>query len=96
MRETEEETGFIVGRDYTIIGNSIRFGKRPYWLGLMNEDCPGTLTLSPREHSQFAWLSWTEICWRNHNIDVRDWVKKSQSPNSEFTRLLGFVSAASS
>lgn len=73
-RETYEETGFIAGTDYTIVGDSIRFGKRPYWVGIM---CRDTVPcLAEREHSEAAWFTAEAICAMHINSDVRDWTKK--------------------
>lgn len=84
-RETFEETGLTVGEDYQIYGNSVRFGKRPYWLGVLRPDSSAIL-LSSREHSTYAWLTEEEIVHINGNTDVRAWVRKSRT--GEFGRLL--------
>jgi len=83
-RETYEETGLAVG-DYRIFGNSVRFGKRPYWLGIVSTD---RVILRPREHSAYAWLSWEEITQVRGNSDVRSWVQKYRNTDGEFRRLL--------
>lgn len=87
VRETYEETGYSAGREYDIIGNSIRFGKRPYWLGVVRDFVP-VARISCSEHSESAWLTWEEISVLNANTDVRAWVKKARSPDGAFTRLL--------
>lgn len=84
-RETFEETGLFAGEDYTIYGNSVRFGKRPYWLGILSADARN-IRLSSREHSAYAWMSLEEIGQIRSNLDVRAWVQKSQ--RGEFQRLL--------
>jgi len=84
-RETFEETGLFAGEDYTIYGNSVRFGKRPYWLGILSADARN-IRLSSREHSEYAWMTWNEIGMIRGNLDVRAWVQKSQ--RGEFQRLL--------
>ena len=89
VRETKEETGLDAGVDYDIVGNSIRFGKRPYWIGLVRTGA-APVTLSPREHSTFAWKTWKEIDDLQGNGDVRAWVKKSQ--RGDFVRLLDAIS----
>ena len=86
-RETFEETGLSVGDDYTIYGNSIRFGKRPYWLGVLQQDAK-EVTLTPREHSAYAWMTWEEVSLARGNLDVRAWVQKSRNAAGEFQRLL--------
>lgn len=80
-RETYEETGLVAGQDYLIIGSRIRFGKRPYWLGLM---LPGArpVKIAAKEHTAAAWLTPSEIAalpTAVANIDVRAWVKKGAS-----------------
>jgi 8-oxo-dGTP pyrophosphatase MutT (NUDIX family) len=84
-RETFEETGLSAGVDYTIYGNSVRFGKRPYWLGILTADAQD-IRMSLREHSAYAWLTLEEIGSIRSNLDVRAWVQKSQ--RGEFQRLL--------
>ena len=86
VRETCEETGLIAGRDYNIMGDSIRFGKRPYWVGILNTDA-AEVVLCRAEHSMAAWFTWEEICELNSNIDVRAWVKKSRGLNGKFMHL---------
>jgi 8-oxo-dGTP pyrophosphatase MutT (NUDIX family) len=74
VRETCEETGYIAGRDYTIYGSSMRFGKRPYWVGLLHADAPlQPRYLSEREHSCARWFSSDEMTCIKTNSDVRDW-----------------------
>lgn len=90
VRETFEETGLYAGVDYDIIGNSMRFGKRPYWLGVMKH-AGASLTLSRREHSEAAWLTWEIIQCLNANMDVRSWVIKSRSICSEFHHLISWI-----
>ena len=84
-RETFEETGLSAGVDYTIYGNSVRFGKRPYWLGILTADAQD-IRMSLREHSDYAWLTLDEARLIRGNLDVRAWVQKSQ--RGEFQRLL--------
>lgn len=88
-RETFEETGLSAGEDYTIYGNSVRFGKRPYWLGILSPTA-GDIRMSLREHSAYAWMSFEEIGRIRGNLDVRAWVQKSQ--RGEFQRLLSISS----
>ena len=92
-RETYEETGLTVGDDYTIYGNSIRFGKRPYWIGILKPDAK-EVRLSYREHSEYAWMTWGDVTQIRGNIDVRAWVQKAQKPAGEFRRLLAISSGS--
>lgn len=89
VRETFEETGLVAGQDYTIVGNSIRFGKRPYWVGVVNDT---TITVNQKEHTEATWMTWEEIAaLQSTNTDVRCWIKKSRGANGEFMRLLSFL-----
>ena len=90
VRETEEETGYVNGRDYHIIGDAIRFGKRPYWLGIVTSEEPPAMKLSRTEHTESAWMSRDEVANLDSNTDVRAWAKKAAVP-SNFTRLLNLV-----
>ena len=88
VRETQEETGLVNGRDYTIIGDAIRFGKRPYWLGIVHGD--PTIQLCWHEHIEWTWSTRNEIMELESNTDVRSWVKKTMGV-SNFTRLIDSV-----
>ena len=76
VRETQEETGLIVGQDYTIVGNSVRYGKRPYWVGVVAAGAQNRITLAGREHVMAAWLTAEEIGRLQGNADMRAWAKK--------------------
>jgi 8-oxo-dGTP pyrophosphatase MutT (NUDIX family) len=88
-RETFEETGLEAGFHYRIFGNSVRFGKRPYWMGLCMTEVD--VVISRREHSAYAWLTRDEIAALRGNSDVRAWIQKSRS--GEFSRLLTISSS---
>ena len=87
VRETFEETGYVNGRDYHIIGDAIRFGKRPYWVGLVGSSDMPPMKLSRTEHTEAAWLSRDEIENLESNTDVRAWARKAMVA-SNFTRLM--------
>lgn len=90
VRETFEETGLLAGQDYTILGNSIRFGKRPYWVGVLTRET--TVRVNQKEHTEAVWMTWEEVtALQNTNTDVRCWNKKSRGTNGEFMRLLSFL-----
>jgi 8-oxo-dGTP pyrophosphatase MutT (NUDIX family) len=91
IRETFEETGYICDKDYSICGTSCRFGKRPYWLGLMLTN--RSVTLTEREHSRYGWFSASEIRDLNTNYDVRQWVQRIQSDQNTFMRAVRMISA---
>jgi 8-oxo-dGTP pyrophosphatase MutT (NUDIX family) len=86
VRETYEETGYVAGTDYTIYGHSIRFGKRPYWIGILHantERMPPCLAV--REHRCAGWFSYDEIVNGNikTNGDVRVWQTRN-GPGTQF------------
>lgn len=92
IRETREETGYEVGRDYTLLSNThVRLGKRPYWIGLMTPGASMRPRLAPGEHITFGWFTWSEAGELTSNTDVRAWHKKAVIGNSGFTRLLASV-----
>ncbi len=89
LRETREETGYEVGRDYTLVSNlSIRLGKRPYWVGILNAGAPVRPMLAAGEHSDAGWFTWSEAGRLTTNTDVRAWVKKAVVATSGFARLI--------
>lgn len=89
VRETREETGYELGRDYSLVSDtSVRLGKRPYWVGLMRPGAPTRPRLAPGEHSDCGWFSWSEVGRLPTNTDVRAWFKKALVPNSGFARIM--------
>jgi 8-oxo-dGTP pyrophosphatase MutT (NUDIX family) len=91
VRETFEETGYLAGQHYQIVGDSLRFGKRPYWIGVMNEAGPVPVPaprLQEEEHSIAGWFTLEEAAGLNSNTDVRAWLKKAALPTSGFARTL--------
>ena len=88
VRETYEETGYLAGQHYQIMGESLRFGKRPYWVGLMNEGEVPPPRICGAEHSLAGWFTLAEIEGLNSNTDVRAWVKKANLTTSGFVRVL--------
>jgi 8-oxo-dGTP pyrophosphatase MutT (NUDIX family) len=90
VRETWEETGFVNERDYTIYGNSIRFGKRPYWMAVVKPDATRHLCLNLREHNAAGWFTLEEVYALNTNADVRAWTKRT-GPDTAFQALISSV-----
>jgi 8-oxo-dGTP pyrophosphatase MutT (NUDIX family) len=89
LRETREETGYIVGRDYRLVSEtSIRLGKRPYWVGIMLPGAAVRPRLAMREHSDCGWFTWSEIGRLPANADVRSWCKKAMVATSGFRRIM--------
>ena len=76
-RETYEETGYIYDKDYHICGGSIRFGKRPYWVGFLTTT--REVRLTSREHQTYGWFTRAELAESgvNANLDVRGWLRRS-------------------
>jgi 8-oxo-dGTP pyrophosphatase MutT (NUDIX family) len=96
VRETREETGYEVGCDYRIIGDALRFGKRPYWVGVVGQEAP-PVRLADREHTAAGWFTANEAAALNTNTDVRAWIKKAQGgcPTAGWTRLIASLAHAS-
>ncbi len=88
VRETFEETGYIAGQHYQLVGDSLRFGKRPYWVGLMMEGAIAPPRLCATEHSMAGWFTLEEVAELNSNTDVRAWLKKAALSTSGFARTL--------
>jgi 8-oxo-dGTP pyrophosphatase MutT (NUDIX family) len=76
-RETYEETGYIYDKDYHICGGSIRFGKRPYWVGFLTTT--REVRLTSREHQTYGWFTRAELAESgiSANLDVRGWLRRS-------------------
>jgi len=76
-RETFEETGYIYDKDYHICGGSIRFGKRPYWVGYLTTN--REVRLTSREHQTYGWFTRAELAESgiSANLDVRGWLRRS-------------------
>ena len=85
-RETYEETGYIYGEDYHICSGSIRFGKRPYWVGYLSSTKMPRLTA--REHARYAWFTKAELerSAIQANLDVRGWLRRSSTAFQEAIR----------
>jgi 8-oxo-dGTP pyrophosphatase MutT (NUDIX family) len=92
VRETYEETGYVASRDYTIYGSAMRFGKRPYWIGILHPNAQPT-RLSAREHRCARWFSYDEIVNIKTNSDVRDWQLRN-GPSSQFHATLSSAISA--
>jgi 8-oxo-dGTP pyrophosphatase MutT (NUDIX family) len=89
IRETREETGYEVGRDYVLLaGGSVRLGKRPYWVGVMMPGAAARPRLAPGEHADCGWFTWSEVGRLSSNTDVRAWVKKATVATSGFAKII--------
>lgn len=78
-RETQEETGLVAGVDYKIIGTSMRYGKRPYWIGVLENGAANQVRVARKEHDAAAWFSLAEVQQIRGNTDVRAWAKKAEN-----------------
>lgn len=76
VRETEEETGLRAGVDYQIIGDRVRLGKRPYWIGVCTSNVKDHIRIRPAEHTMAAWFTLSEMERINGNSDIRVCIKK--------------------
>lgn len=88
-RETYEETGYICGQDYTIVGPSSRVGKHPYWVGITNGQKQPEL--KEREHRSWAWMTRAEVAAlpdTTINTDVRAWLRRTRSNDGWFSQTL--------
>jgi 8-oxo-dGTP pyrophosphatase MutT (NUDIX family) len=86
-RETYEETGYIYDKDYHICGGSIRFGKRPYWVGFLTTT--REVRLTSREHQTYGWFTRAELAESgvSANLDVRGWLRRSSVAFQEIMEL---------
>jgi 8-oxo-dGTP pyrophosphatase MutT (NUDIX family) len=87
IRETQEETGFVAGRDYTLLPTGpIRFGKRPYWIGIVTDAAcdVNRVRMAPLEHDMAGWFRWSEVMELRSNVDVRMWVRKTSGGSNPF------------
>ena len=100
VRETFEETGFVVGQDYTIFGRSMVFGKHFYWVGKLNRNHNKTepVQLNSSEHTNYRWATRSQIkemLVQNNmcaNGDIRDWVKKTMvRTDIQYNHILKFI-----
>ena len=75
VRETLEETAYVLGLDYEIVGAKMRLDKRIYWMARPLRPLQDPV-LRPREHKAFKWLPIKDIEWVNANAGVKIWKKR--------------------
>ena len=75
VRETLEETAYVLGLDYEIVGAKMRLDKRIYWMARPLRPLQDPV-LQPREHKAFKWLPIKDIEWVNANAGVKIWKKR--------------------
>ena len=74
IRETYEETGYVHGQDYQIVGEPVRLDKRSYWNAV-----PIRNLMQPRisdEHWRWRWVTKTDMEWLQVNNGVRDFMNR--------------------
>jgi len=75
IRETFEETGYMLGVDYEIVGDKMRLDKRVYWtarpLRTLREP-----SLIAREHKSFMWVPVGDVNWLNINSGIKAWARR--------------------
>jgi 8-oxo-dGTP pyrophosphatase MutT (NUDIX family) len=77
IREMWEETGYVYGQDYEIVGDKMRLDKRIYWMARPLRSLQNPV-LSPREHKAFKWVPIEDIEWLNTNTGVKVWKKRQE------------------
>ncbi len=87
VRETYEETGYRAGIDYDIVGDSIRYGKRHYWVGVVRSNAPA-VTIGRYEHALAGWFTAEEVVLLDGNTDVRAWAKKWACASGKFRPMI--------
>jgi hypothetical protein len=89
VRKTTQITGLINVRDYRIIGRQMKFGKRMYWIGILNAASSGTV-VRPQlfKYSDAIWADIEKVDFLNNSSDVRHWLQKGTAPNGMFQKTL--------
>jgi 8-oxo-dGTP pyrophosphatase MutT (NUDIX family) len=77
IRETWEETGYILGLDYEIVGTKMRLDKRIYWMARPLRTLQDPV-LRSREHKGFRWVPISDIYWLNVNSGVKIWCQRQE------------------
>jgi 8-oxo-dGTP pyrophosphatase MutT (NUDIX family) len=77
IRETWEETGYVLGLDYEIVGAKMRLDKRVYWMARLLRKLQDPV-LQPREHKAFKWVPVKDLDWINANAGVKVWKKRQE------------------
>ena len=77
IRETWEETGYVNGLDYEIVGDKMRLDKRIYWTARPLRPLLDPV-LCPREHKAFKWVPIKDLNWLNINAGVKVWMQRQE------------------
>ncbi len=73
LREVKEESGFEVGKDYSLCSSSpIQWGKRLYWTGITHESQPQPFH-NQQEHRDIRWVSTSDLASLPLGRDVQEW-----------------------
>lgn len=81
VRETWEETGYVLGLDYEIVGDKMRLDKRIYWMARPLRPLQDPV-LRPREHKAFKWVLIKDLDWLNANAGVKIWKQRVERQRS--------------
>ena len=77
VRETWEETGYVNGLDYEIVGDKMRLDKRIYWTARPLRPLLDPV-LRSREHKAFKWVPIKDLNWLNINAGVKVWMQRQE------------------
>ena len=84
IRETWEETGYILGLDYEIVSDKMRLDKRLYWMARPLRTLQDPV-LRSREHKAFKWVPADDIDWLNVNAGVKIWRQRYERQSRQIT-----------
>ena len=71
IREVIEESGYYEGIDYTLFDGPCRFGKRPYWFGIVHTQMP--VRMNHTDHIDIKWHTVNGKI-KNPNKDLEAWM----------------------
>ena len=71
IREVIEESGYYEGIDYTLYDGPCRFGKRPYWFGIVHTQMP--VRMNHTDHIDIKWHTVNGKI-KNPNKDLEAWM----------------------
>jgi 8-oxo-dGTP pyrophosphatase MutT (NUDIX family) len=71
IREVIEESGYYEGVDYTLYDGPCKFGKRPYWFGIVHTQTP--VRMNHTDHIDIKWHTVNGKI-KNPNKDLEAWM----------------------
>jgi 8-oxo-dGTP pyrophosphatase MutT (NUDIX family) len=91
MRECEEETGLLEGRDYTFTESTPAFVyfDRFYYLAAIHSDAEARIHIDGEEIAAYMWLNPRKSCsfWVDLNSSLRNYVKReTMATNRQYLR----------